>query len=226
MSQIDITSTTFLQTVVGYVPEIAMLNPRVATRTIGYVSILNQVKKICRQSTTIQWIGPISGSDQYTVKLEGAAPVGYRAFTIAGARDPALIRHLDDMQRSVRATVEGAMADDLAPEDFTLRFIRYGLDGVMGALEPPRPSPPHEVGLLIEAVAPEQEMASRIVALARSTALHQHFEGRKTTAGNLAFPFSPSDFAAGPVYEFRVYHLMAIDDEAALFPVEIEEVGV
>ena len=31
------------------------------------------------------------------------------------------------------------------------------------------------------------------LALLRATLLHYGFEGRKATAGNLAFPFSPSD---------------------------------
>jgi hypothetical protein len=63
-----------------------------------------------------------------------------------------------------------------------------------------------------------------VLKLARSTALHQHYDGRKTTAGNLAFPFSPSDFRAGPVYEFAVYHLMQVPDLDTLFPVEFTEV--
>ncbi len=63
-----------------------------------------------------------------------------------------------------------------------------------------------------------------MLSLARSTALHQHFPGRKTTAGNLAFPFSPSDFRGGAVYEFAVYHLMEPAPSDTLFPVSFQEV--
>ncbi|MBO5822848.1 MAG: 3-methylaspartate ammonia-lyase, partial [Lentisphaeria bacterium] len=52
-----------------------------------------------------------------------------------------------------------------------------------------------------------QDQADALVALARSKALHQGFPERKATAGNLAFPFSPSDFSGGEVYEFALYHL-------------------
>ena len=45
------------------------------------------------------------------------------------------------------------------------------------------------------------------------------YEGRISTAGNLAFPFSPSDCKVGEVFEFNVYHLMRVDDPAELFPV-------
>ncbi|MGZ5146231.1 MAG: acyclic terpene utilization AtuA family protein, partial [Burkholderiales bacterium] len=76
----------------------------------------------------------------------------------------------------------------------------------------------------IEAIAPTQALASYVLSLARSSYLHCPFAGRKATAGNLAFPFSPSDFEGGDVYEFSVYHLMKVKDQNALFPVEMETI--
>lgn len=40
----------------------------------------------------------------------------------------------------------------------------------------------------------------------------------------LAFP-SPSDFDAGEVFEFSVYHLMKIDDLTVFFPIVIENIN-
>lgn len=51
--------------------------------------------------------------------------------------------------------------------------------------------------------------------------LHYGYEGRRATAGNLAFPYSPSDFHAGEVYVFSVYHLIEVDDPCELFPIDI-----
>ena len=51
--------------------------------------------------------------------------------------------------------------------------------------------------------------------------MHYGYEGRKATAGNLAFPFAPSDVEFGAVYEFSVYHLMQVGDGVELFPMEI-----
>jgi hypothetical protein len=48
--------------------------------------------------------------------------------------------------------------------------------------------------------------------------MHFDYEGRKSTAGNLAFPYAPSDIPFGPVYEFSVYHLMAVTDPCEYFP--------
>ena len=159
-----------------------------------------------------------------TVKLEGTALRGYRAITVAGLRDPGAIAHIAQIEAGVREAVAENLAGTIEPESYSLRFLRYGMDGVMGALELERGTPPHEIALIIEAIAPTQELADTVVSLARSTALHCHFEGRKCTAGNLAFPFSPSDFQAGPVYEFAVYHLMESEEPDALFPLRFEEV--
>jgi len=164
-------------------------------------------------------------AEQSTVKLEGARPCGFRAITVAGVRDPLVIERLGEIECSVLDAVVDAMAGTLGPGEFSVRFLRYGLDAVTEGREPPPDPLPREVGLLIDAIAPTQELADRVLKLARSTALHQHFDGRKTTAGNLAFPFSPSDFSGGPVYEFAVYHLMRVADPLALFPVSFEEVG-
>lgn len=55
--------------------------------------------------------------------------------------------------------------------------------------------------------------------------LHCDYEGRKSSAGNVAFPFSPSDIHVGAVYEFSVFHLAKTDclDETAV--IKTEEVG-
>ncbi len=77
----------------------------------------------------------------------------------------------------------------------------------------------HELAIVIEAVAPTQEQADTICGFARSTMLHFGYEGRISTAGNLAFPFSPSDSKVGEVYEFNVYHLMKVESPTAHFPI-------
>ena len=159
-----------------------------------------------------------------TIKLEGVALRGYRAVSIAGVHDPQIIAHIDDLEAGVRAVVVANLSGTIAETDFSLRFLRYGLDGVSGrGVGPAASSLPAEIGLVIEAIAPTQELADTVVALARATALHQSFPGRKTTAGNLAFPFSPSDLQGGPVYEFAIYHLLETTDPDSLFRIEMRE---
>ena len=52
--------------------------------------------------------------------------------------------------------------------------------------------------------------------------MHYGYPGRISTAGNLAFPFSPSDMHGGEVYEFSIYHLMELDRPEA-FPLEVAD---
>ena len=145
-------------------------------------------------------------AEKLTTKLEGTVKLGYRSITIAGLRDPSGVAHLDEIERGVRAAVAES-ATFVKEGEYSLRFLRYGLDAVTGDNEKENTVLPREVGLVIEAVAATQEKADALVGLARSKALHQGFPDRKATAGNLAFPFSPSDFSGGAVYEFALYHL-------------------
>ncbi|MCL1965500.1 MAG: DUF1446 domain-containing protein [Firmicutes bacterium] len=172
-------------------------------------------------------IARVSGSKfvparRYTVKLEGARRIGYRTVSIAGTRDPVMMREIDAVTRGVRERV----ADNFkgAAFEYTLHFILYGRDGVMGSLEPTPVIDGHELGIVIEAVADTQAHADTICAFARSTMLHYGYEGRRATAGNLAFPYSPSDFHAGEVFVFSVYHLLEVEDPCALFPAEHAEI--
>ena len=156
-------------------------------------------------------------SDGYFVKLEAARIVGYRTVSIAGVRAPDFIGQLDSILDGVRARVFDNFPD-MQSGNATLIFRVYGRDGVMGALEPERDHLPHELGLVIEAVADTQDRANTICSFARSTMLHFGYPGRVSTAGNLAFPYSPSDFKAGAVYGFSLYHLVRVSDPVAPFP--------
>jgi hypothetical protein len=137
--------------------------------------------------------------------------------SIAGVRAPDFISQLDSILDGVRARVFDNFPD-MATGNATLIFRVYGRDGVMGALEPERDHLPHELGLVIEAVADSQDRANTICSFARSTMLHFGYPARVSTAGNLAFPYSPSDFKAGAVYGFSLYHLVRVSDPVAPFP--------
>jgi len=168
-------------------------------------------------------------ADVATVKLEGSAFVGHRSVCIAGVRDPQLIEHLDEMLASVRRKLAVELGDRIPPDTYRLGFRVFGRSGVMGPLEPELRrtdrEPPYEVAVLIDAVAPTQADADTVVALARSASLHMGYPGRKATAGNVAFPYSPAEFPAPPSYEFRIYHLMSLEqDPEDMFPITWEDV--
>ena len=160
-------------------------------------------------------------SEQNTIKLEGVRLAGYRTITIAGTRDPQLIMHVDEYMANIRERVAEVYPPD---SGYKLLFHVYGKNGVMGPLEPRQNITSHELCFLIEVVADNPDLSASVLALARSNALHATYTGRRSIAGNLAFPFSPSDIPVGEVFEFNVYHLCEVDDPCELFPIETFEV--
>ncbi|ODN41764.1 hypothetical protein [Piscirickettsia litoralis] len=145
------------------------------------------------------------------MKLEGARLVGYRTISIAGIRDSIMIEQIEEIIQKVKIKVDELVKSNKF--DYQLIFHTYGINGVMRDLEPNKQPHPHELCLLIEAVSSNQKNSDVICSLARSTLLHFGYPNRVATAGNLAFPFSPSDIKAGPVYEFNIYHLINIEDQ-------------
>ena len=166
----------------------------------------------------------VSGSkfvptEQYFVKLEGVRRVGFRTMSPAAVKDPVMISKIDSIIKSVRERVENNF-EKYGITDFFLDFKIYGKKGVMAMFEGAEESHSDELLIIIEAVADTQETANTICSFARSTMLHFGYEGRISTAGHLAFPFSPSDCKMGEVYEFNIYHLLQVDDPVSLFPIE------
>ena len=171
----------------------------------------------------------VSGSkfvptEGYFLKLEGVKKVGCRTISLAGVKDPVMIEKIDDITKAVKERVRDNF-EGYGIKDFFLDFKIYGKNGVMGLFPGLEHRVGHELAVVIEAVAPTQEQADTICGFARSTLLHFGYEGRISTAGNLALPFSPSDFQVGAVYEFSVYHLMRVDDPAEYFPITYIQVG-
>ena len=84
--------------------------------------------------------------------------------------------------------------------------------------------PESSMGVVMDIVGKTQEIADTVCALVRSRMLHCDYQGRKSTAGNLAFPFSPSDIHVGEVYEFSVFHLVKVDSLLETSKISVEEV--
>ncbi len=159
--------------------------------------------------------------NKYFIKLEGAKKIGYRTVSIAATVDPILISQLDIVVSEVKAKVKSNFEKQNLG-DFSLEFKVYGQNAVMGIFNDAPKFHSSEVCIVIEAVGATEDISATICSFARSTMLHFGYEGRKSTAGNLAFPFSPSDFKAGAVYVFNIYHLMEVDNPIDEFNIEVK----
>lgn len=159
---------------------------------------------------------------QYQIKLEAAEQAGFRSIVITGIRDAVMIRELGGALEHVRERVQQRF--DMQAEGIHLLFRRYGQDGVMGELEPDKDFVPKEIALVIDAVAASQDTATAVAMFARGVLQHAHYPGILTTAGNMAYPFSPFGIPVGPAYRFSIYHLMPVASATECFPIEYETI--
>jgi hypothetical protein len=159
-----------------------------------------------------------------TLRFEGAELVGFRSFVLGGIRDPYLIQQIDEYTAGCsKQTMDIAGADTGAE----IKWILYGRDGVMGAMEPERGAPIHELGVLAEVLAPSLEVSHDVAALLEARMIGFPYGGAKTRTAHVAFPFSPLVNDTGPVYRFSVLHIAELEqasDLTGLFPIEHQEV--
>ena len=162
-------------------------------------------------------------AEEPTLKLEGVKLSGYRTISIAGINDGDTIIRLPELCDCVRAFIEENAKEMLKGKTWKLQFRRYGghaLDDTVSAA----------MGVVIDVVAETQALANTICSLARTRLLHCDFmandvtPARKSTAGNLAFPFSPSDVKMGEVYELTIYHLTKVDHLEETAKTEVREI--
>lgn len=153
-----------------------------------------------------------------SLKIEGAARVGARVVLLAGVADPTLLDMLPAAIDAVSARVR-----QLVPGDWALYPHIYG-HGAVRALAPARRST-HEAGLVLEFIAPDAALARTAAGVFKQNLLHYGYPGRLSTAGNLAFAFTPSELDAHDAYRFVLYHVMRDAPMQDLFGVDATEVG-
>jgi hypothetical protein len=132
------------------------------------------------------------------------------------------IARLDDVVGWVRQKIEERYGPS-GEETYELFVHVYGRNGVLGEREP-TPISYHEVGILIEAVAPSREQAIEIAALAQRNVFFARFPGARGTAGVAAIPFDEV-LPARTGYIWTINHLLPLEDPLELFPIRVIEVG-
>ena len=188
----------------------------------GYLDLTGAQFEQVDEYTVKVWGSKWVPVEPYAIKVEGACLVGYRTVTIAGIREPLLIKHLDDFLKKVRQEVAQApILKSVQPDkDYTLVFRVYGKNAVLGDLEPSK-RVPHEVGLVVDVLAKNEDLADQIVQLAWMRIGFDDYPGRITTAGNFATPYSHHAFRAGPDYRFNVWHLLPLKEPSEPFRTEV-----
>ena len=165
----------------------------------------------------------------YTVKLEGAELAGYQSIIVGGIRDPFIIADFEGWLGRVRERIERAVADvlrdQLTPDDYSLNFHVYGFNGVMKSLESQDRFAPRELGLVLEATAPSQDLATQLAKMSRQPLLHTPIGKWNGSITSFACLHNPAFIDRGPVYRFNLNHVAIPDSYKDMFRTELLTLG-
>ena len=186
-------------------------NPYLIYEPDGVCDLTNSVF-IQKDERTVSVTGSVfRDAEVKTLKLEGVKCSGYRTICPATIYDPLTIEKFPEIVKTVNAFVKENTKKTLPENSYTVSYKTSG--GAESSL-----------GIVIDVVGSSQQIADTVCALVRSRMLHCDYAGRKSTAGNLAFPFSPSDIHVGAVYEFSVFHLVMVDSILESSRLTVEEI--
>jgi hypothetical protein len=174
----------------------------------------------CVRVTGSRWV-----PGRYTVKLEGAALVGYQTSILAVLRDHRYVanaqRWVDELHAYLTDQIAKRMG--LGAEAYALEFRLIGMNSALGDMEN-RQGEPVEVGVLGLITAPTAELAEEIGKLINPYVLHYPLT-KDEELPTFAFPYSPAQSERGPFYEFALNHIMELADPMEAFRLEVSEVG-
>ncbi|MBV9586779.1 MAG: acyclic terpene utilization AtuA family protein, partial [Alphaproteobacteria bacterium] len=171
---------------------------------------------------TVRITGPrYVPADELRVKLEGSGWIGERYVGIVGVRDPYTIAHVDEVIAWARCQAE----EQLGRAGWELHYSVYGRDAILGELEPLRQSPAHELGIVVQAIAPTRELAEEACMIGTRQLFYARLPDVKGTAGGVAFLLDEV-MPASPAYRWTINHTLRIDDPLELFPTFVTEAGV
>ena len=157
----------------------------------------------------------------YTVLLEGAGRVGWRTIAVLGARNPRMIDQIDEILEQEKRSVQ-AQFGELGK--FDVYHHVYGKGGVLGPSEPESGMLGQELGIVLDVVADSQRLAHDVAEDLALKIAFSRYAGRTTTAGNVAYLFSPNVIDVGEAYTTSIYHQLAIDDPLELFPITVGDI--
>lgn len=190
-------------------------NPFIEANPGGTLDIGNAVYEQVDERT-VRCAGARWTPAPYAVKVEGVSSLGYETVLFAFVREPELVARLDDyvLEQVARGKeeIEAAGIVDQEQLHVVVRTVGSNHDGADAG-----------AALLLRVVAPDKVTSLRAANTIRGRLTHGNYPGRKTTAGNLAFPLSNAFIQMGESYVFNVWHLLPLDDPLEPFVSSIVE---
>lgn len=161
--------------------------------------------------------GSVWRPQPYTMKLEGAASGRFQTIMLIGIQDPDVLSRIDEFHDNMLAALYERTRKTIGPAagDFHISLRIYGWNAVSGDKPPAGTPTPREIGVLFVATADSQEMASQIAKACNPYFFHFPVLLDKELPSH-GFAFTPADIDRGPVYEFKLNHVVEVDDPMEL----------
>ena len=157
---------------------------------------------------------------QYTMKLEGASIAGYQNISLVGIADKKVMADPDTWIKNISNHVAKYLSKmGISPGEYTFDFKAYGYNAVVKGPRSEDIPPPREIGMLLTVTSDTQEKATKIAKFFNPFLLHYPADFNDQLP-SFAFPFSPVDIPKGPTYEFRLHHVVDVDDPLELVKFE------
>ncbi|QBY56476.1 acyclic terpene utilization AtuA family protein (plasmid) [Cupriavidus oxalaticus] len=182
---------------------------------------VREVQYASTDNRTVRVSGSKWEPKPYTMKLEGAATGKFQTLMLVGILDPEVLADADRFHDSLLAKLHERVGKVIgsAAGDYHLSLRMYGWNGVSGQPGSGGGHLPMEIGMMFVATASTQAMATRIAKACNP--IFFHFPAKTgTELPSYGFPFSPAEVERGPVYEFRLNHVVEVDD-----PLELVRIG-
>jgi hypothetical protein len=170
---------------------------------------------------TVRVTGSRWETQPYTMKLEGAGTAGYQTVMLIGIQDPVVLNRLDEFHDKMLAVLYDRVRSTmgLSADDFHISLRLYGWNAVSGDTPPAETPAPREVGVLFVATAETQEIASQIAKACNPYFFHFPIVLDEELP-SYGFAFSPADIDRGPVFEFKLNHVVELDSPGELVRTE------
>ena len=184
----------------------------------GGVLDVSQARYRQVDSRTVEVTGSEWEEHPYTLKLEGAGGGKYQTIMLVGVQDPDVLGDVEGFHDRLLAALRDRVGKTMPAEvvaDCHVSLRMYGWNGVSGVPVPPGSPPPREIAMLFVATGATQEIATDIARACNPYFFHYPARMGKELP-SYAFPFAPADIPRGQVFEFKLNHVVAVEDPMEL----------
>ncbi len=154
----------------------------------------------------------------YTMKLEGAGGGMFQTIMFVGIQDPDVLIDVSGFHERFEEALNARAKQSIPKEEidnFHISVRMYGWNAIDGAPVPKGTPPPREIGAMFVSTARTQELANSIAHACNPYFFHFPADMNKELP-SYGFAFSPADIPRGQIFEFKLNHVIEVEDPLQL----------